>query len=50
MIAPVNPNAREVMGIKSYRSVSEMGAVPDMVVVAVRAPSDWKTRLSRKLI
>ncbi|ABL78007.1 acetate--CoA ligase family protein [Thermofilum pendens] len=38
-IFPVNPNADEILGLKCYKSVSEIPYQVDLVVVAVPAPA-----------
>lgn len=37
-LIPVNPGARQVMGLKSYRSVTDVGPAIDLAVVVVPAP------------
>ncbi|MEM4013260.1 CoA-binding protein, partial [Desulfurococcus sp.] len=34
-IYPVNPGYNEIMGLKCYRSVSELPETPDLAVIAV---------------
>jgi len=38
IVIPINPGAREIMGIKSYRSVADIGSAVDLAVVVVPAP------------
>jgi acyl-CoA synthetase (NDP forming) len=38
-IYPVNPTKEEILGIKVYRSVTEVPEVPDLAVIAVPPPS-----------
>jgi acyl-CoA synthetase (NDP forming) len=38
LIAPVNPNAREIMGLKCHRSVVDIDPVIDLAIAAVPAP------------
>mgnify|MGYP001626352030 FL=1 len=38
-IYPVNPGYNEIMGLKCYRSVSELPETPDLAIIVVPAPS-----------
>jgi len=38
-IYPVNPGYSEILGLKCYRNISELPETPDLVVVAIPAPS-----------
>lgn len=37
-IYPVNPSYSEVLGLKCYKSISELPETPDLVVIAIPAP------------
>jgi acyl-CoA synthetase (NDP forming) len=37
-IYPINPNEREVLGLKAYRSISEVPGPVDMAIVTIPAP------------
>jgi len=38
-VYPVNPSYSEVLGLKCYKSISELPETPDLVVIAIPAPS-----------
>jgi len=39
-IYPINPNAREILGVRAYARIGDIGATPDMAIIPVWERSD----------